>query len=71
MTRSRRRSSVPLRTSGLKRTAKGLFTGSEGEWVIFRKADEPETDIEASKESDEPEDNEEKKTKIKSGEQQL
>ena len=49
---------------------KGLFSGSEGEFVIFRKADEPETDIEASKESDEPEDNEEKKTKIKSGEQQ-
>ena len=32
---------------------KGLFTGSEGEFVIFRKADEPETGSEASKRSDE------------------
>ena len=27
----------------------GLFTGSEGEFVIFRKADEPETDSEGKK----------------------
>jgi hypothetical protein len=31
---------------------KGLFTGSEGEFVIFRKADEPETGSEAGKGSD-------------------
>ena len=56
---------------------KGLFTGSEGEFVIFRKADEPEAGSEADKRSDETEDGEqqkmdgeEKKTKIKSGEQQ-
>jgi hypothetical protein len=33
----------------------GLFTGSEGEWVIFRKADEPEKDSEDKKSSDETE----------------
>jgi len=56
---------------------KGLFTGSEGEFVIFRKADEPEAGSEAGKESDETADgeqqkmgSEEKKAKIKSGEQQ-
>ena len=56
---------------------KGLFTGSEGEFVIFRKADEPETGSEASKRSDETADGEqqkmtsdEKKTKNESGEQQ-
>jgi hypothetical protein len=56
---------------------KGLFTGSEGEFVIFRKADEPETGSKASKRSDETADNEqqkmgseEKKSEIKSGEQQ-
>jgi hypothetical protein len=56
---------------------KGLFTGSEGEIVIFRKADEPETGSEASKRSDETADceqqktgSEEKKAKTKSGEQQ-
>ena len=56
---------------------KGLFTGSEGEFVIFRKADEPETGSEAGKRSDETEDgeqqnlsSEEKKAKIKGGEQQ-
>ena len=56
---------------------KGLFTGSEGEFVIFRKADEPVTGSEAGKESDETADgeqqkmgSEEKKAKIKSGEQQ-
>jgi hypothetical protein len=32
---------------------KGLFTGSEGEFVIFRKADEPESDDQAGKGSDE------------------
>jgi hypothetical protein len=56
---------------------KGLFTGSEGEFVIFSKADEPETGSKASKRSDETADNEqqkmgseEKKSEIKSGEQQ-
>ena len=58
---------------------KGLFTGSEGEFVIFRKADEPETDSEASKRLDETADGEqqkmgseerEKKEETKSGEQQ-
>jgi hypothetical protein len=53
---------------------KGLFTGSEGEFVIFRKADEPEAGSEAGKKLDETADgeqqkmgSEEKKTKIKSG----
>jgi hypothetical protein len=41
---------------------KGLFTGSEGEFVIFRKAEEPETDSEASKSSDETVDDEQQKT---------
>ena len=56
---------------------KGLFTGSEGEFVFFRKADELVTGSEAGKESDETADgeqqkmgSEEKKAKIKSGEQQ-
>jgi len=56
---------------------KGLFTGSKGEFVIYRKADEPETGSEAGKRSDEAADDkqqkmtsEEKKAKIKSGEQQ-
>ena len=56
---------------------KGLFTGSEGEFVIFRKAEEPETGGEADKRSDETADgqqqelsSEEKKTEIKSGEPQ-
>jgi hypothetical protein len=56
---------------------KGLFTGSEGEFVIFRKADEPETGSEAGKISDETAEveqqkmgSEEKKSEIKSGEQQ-
>jgi len=56
---------------------KGLFTGSEGEFVIFRKADEPETGSEAGQRSDETEDGEQqkmgsegKKAKIKIGEQQ-
>ena len=55
---------------------KGLFTGSEGEFVIFRKADEPEAGSEAGKKLDETADgeqqkmgSEEKKAKIKSGEQ--
>ncbi len=56
---------------------KGLFTGSEGEFVIFRKVDEPETGSEAGKKSDETADgqqqkmgSEEKKKENKSGEQQ-
>ena len=55
---------------------KGLLTGSEGEFVIFRKADEPEAGSEAGKKLDETEDgeqqkmdSEEKKAKIKTGEQ--
>ena len=56
---------------------KGLFTGSKGEFVIFRKAEKPETGSGASKRSDETAegeqqkmDSEEKKAEIKSGEQQ-
>jgi hypothetical protein len=48
---------------------RGVFTGSEGEFVIFRKADEPETHGDNGKGFDKPADEEEKKTKIKSGEQ--
>ena len=40
---------------------KGLFTGSEGEFVIFRKADEPESDDLAGKGSDETADDPESK----------
>ena len=40
---------------------RGLFTGSEGEWVIFRKADEPKTESEADKSSDENADGEQQK----------
>ena len=32
---------------------KGLFSGQDGEFVIFRRADEPETGSEADKGSDE------------------
>ena len=56
---------------------KGLFTGSEGEFVIYRKADEPETSSEVGSRSDEtiddvqPKmDNEEKKPEVKNGEKQ-
>jgi hypothetical protein len=56
---------------------KGLFTGSEGEFVIYRKVDESETGSEASKRSDETADGEqqkmdgeEKKAKNKNDEQQ-
>jgi hypothetical protein len=56
---------------------KGLFTGSEGEFVIFRKVDESETGSEAGKKSNETADgeqqklsSEEKKAKNKSDEQQ-
>ena len=35
----------------------GLISGSDGEFVIYRKADEPETDSEAGKESEETTDN--------------
>ena len=41
---------------------KGLFTGSEGEFVIYRKADEPETDSEVGKSSDETANGEQQKT---------
>jgi hypothetical protein len=56
---------------------KGLFTGSEGEFVIYKKAGEPQTGSEAGKRSDETADgeqqemgNEEKKEETKSGVQQ-
>jgi hypothetical protein len=62
------------REDGLKR---GLFSGSEGEFVIFRKADEPETGSEANKRSDETAGGEQqkmgsekKKEEIKSDKQQ-
>ena len=62
------------REEGPKR---GLFTGSEGEFVIYRNADEPETDSEVGKSSDETTDGEQQKTvsekkkkENKSGEQQ-
>ena len=62
------------REEGPKR---GLFTGSEGEFVIFRKADEPDTGSEVDKRPDETADGEqqkmdkeEKKTNTKSDEQQ-
>ena len=55
---------------------KGLFTGSKGEFVIYRKADEPEIGSETGKSSDETADgeqqkmsSEEKKAKSKSGDQ--
>ena len=54
---------------------KGLFSGSEGEFVLFRKADEPKSDDRAGKGSEETADDseskngEEKKVKIRSGEQ--
>ena len=41
---------------------KGLLTGPEGEFVIFRKVDEPEKTTEASKPSDKIADGEEQKT---------
>ncbi len=54
-----------------------MLTGSEGEFIIFRKADEPETGSEAGKRSDETADGEQQKmgsedenVKTKSGEQQ-
>ena len=49
---------------------KGLFTGSAGEFVIYRKVDESETGSEASKRSDETADGEEKKAKSKNDEKQ-
>ncbi len=58
---------------------KGLFTGSEGEFVIFRKADKPEPGSEDKKSPNEPESaaqteadsqEKEKKAETKSGEQQ-
>ena len=56
---------------------KGLFTGPEGEFVIYRKVDEPETRSETGKKSDETAGGEQqkrggkaKKEEINSGEQQ-
>ena len=61
------------RRDGPKR---GLFTGSEGEFVIYRKVDESQNGSEANKRSDETTDGEqqkmdreEKKEETKSGEQ--
>lgn len=42
----------------------GLFTGSEGEFVIFRKADQPKTDSETSKTSDDTVDGEQQEEKL-------
>jgi hypothetical protein len=62
------------REEGMK---KGLFTGSEGEFVIFQKTDEPKTGGEANKRTNKTAgdenrkmDSEEKKKEFKSGEQQ-
>ena len=62
------------RREGPKR---GLFTGSEGEFVIYKKADEPEIGSEVDNRSDDTVDSEqqkieseEKKEGKKSGEQQ-
>jgi len=52
---------------------KGLLTGSEGEFVIFRKADEPEAGKGSDETADDDQqkmDSDEKKPKIKTGEQQ-
>ena len=56
---------------------RGLFTGSEGEFIIYRKADEPETGSEAGKRPDEATDgeqqemeSEENKGESKNGDQQ-
>ena len=46
------------REDGLKR---GLFSGSEGEFVIYKKADKPETGSEAGKKPDETADGEQQK----------
>ena len=43
---------------------RGLFTGSEGEFVIFRKADQPKTDSETSKTSGDPVDGEQQEEKL-------
>ena len=40
---------------------KGLFSGSEGEFVIFRKSDEPDSGSEVHKNSDETVDGEQQK----------
>jgi hypothetical protein len=62
------------REEGLER---GLYSGPDGEFVIYRKVDEPETGSEAGKRSDETADgeqqkmgSEEKKEETESGEQQ-
>jgi hypothetical protein len=62
------------REEGLER---GLYTGSEGEFVIYKKVDEPKTGSEADNSSGATADSEqqkmnseEKKKKAKSGEQQ-
>jgi hypothetical protein len=42
----------------------GLFTGSEGEFVIFRKAEQPKTDSETSKTADDTVDGEQQNEKL-------
>jgi len=56
---------------------KGLISGADGEFVIYRKADEPETDSGAGKSSDETAgsrqqimDSEKKKNKVNNGAQE-
>jgi hypothetical protein len=39
----------------------GLYTGSKGEWVIYRKVDEPETGSEGGNRSDKKADGEQRK----------
>jgi len=46
------------REDGLKR---GLFSGSKGEFIIYKKVDEPETGSETGKSSDEAVDDEQQK----------
>jgi hypothetical protein len=57
--------------------SRGLFSGADGEFVIYRKAEEPKTGSEAGKRSDETADGEqqkmssdEKNAEIKNGDQQ-
>ena len=51
------------REDGLKR---GLFSGSQGEFIIYKKVDEPETGSEAGKRSDKAVDGEQQKQPEKS-----
>jgi hypothetical protein len=49
---------------------KGVFTGSEGEFVILKKTDQPDTESKTSEKSDETAKSKEKKKKIDNSEQQ-